>query len=329
MRTLIDTRKISHRNQLEYWNYAVCDTYFQLGLKVDAQVPVNGVLLAWKLSDSAVSLSSLESSPTCYFRNRAHMASSDEPYYLITIPCLTGIYFEQDGQHIDCQPGHFIVERSDLPYRFGYRNFNKVMVLKIPEKMVNNRIRGHLRYAGLSFSSSSGLGRIFFEKIRSIYTEFNCIDAASKSLLIEQLIDTFCLIIQNDERILGSEESSLTAFHLAKVEKFMDQHLSDPELTPEKIAKGCGISVRYLYKLFSSRNISPIRRLYEKRLESIHRKLVDWRSSIPIGELAYAHGFNEQAHFSRMFKTKFGVSPTELRKNNRNIANQSIKTEIE
>lgn len=34
----------------------------------------------------------------------------------------------------------------------------------------------------------------------------------------------------------------------------------------------------------------------------------------PISDIAFAHGFQSQSHFSRAFRQKFGCSPNQLRK---------------
>lgn len=314
MRRHFDTRQVADRHRRDYWHDAVCSTYFPLALNLDDDDPLGGQLLAWEFAGRNVSLSCLASPPAVYARSAAHIASSEEPSWLLTMPCGSAIHFEQDGQRVECEPGHFIVERSDLPYRFAYAAANRIMVLKVPETLVRERLGHGLDLAGLAFDCRTGLGRMFFEQVRALHDELDQLELPAQSLLLDQLLDSFCLIILNDPRVLSSEGSAMAAFHLANIERFIMAHLAEADLTPERIAQGCGISPRYLYKLLGGRDTSPTRLVYEKRLLAVYRQLADSRVKLPIAELAYAHGFNDPAHFSRSFRTRFGASPSEVRR---------------
>lgn len=61
-------------------------------------------------------------------------------------------------------------------------------------------------------------------------------------------------------------------------------------------------------------NISPGKWLLDKRLEFAKTNLVS--SNRPINEIAYMSGFENTTHFSRVFRNKYGKSPSEIRKDN-------------
>ncbi len=101
---------------------------------------------------------------------------------------------------------------------------------------------------------------------------------------------------------------------LQDVLRFIEVHLSDPQLSTAMVAKGCGISPRYLSYLLRLKETSFSELVWEQRLE----KARDWLSrsdprDISISEIAYGVGFKSPAHFSRMFKRVFGQNPREFR----------------
>ena len=51
----------------------------------------------------------------------------------------------------------------------------------------------------------------------------------------------------------------------------------------------------------------------QARLHECEKRLLASRDE-PIGDIAFAHGFRSQSHFSRAFRQKFGCSPNQLRK---------------
>ena len=131
------------------------------------------------------------------------------------------------------------------------------------------------------------------------------------------LVETALTLIGNAVR--ASEEAQLARQTIADrrlqdVLRFIEVHLSDPQLSTAMVAKGCGISPRYLSFLLRLKGTSFSELVWEQRLE----KAKSWLSAsdprdISISEIAYGVGFKSPAHFSRMFKRVFKVNPREFR----------------
>ena len=101
---------------------------------------------------------------------------------------------------------------------------------------------------------------------------------------------------------------------LQRMAIFMEDNLFDSTLSCEVVAAAMGISQRYLRKLCSSGGYSLSERILERRLEEASRRLSQsgpFNASITC--IAYDCGFKDPAHFSRAFKTKFGMNPREYR----------------
>ncbi len=83
--------------------------------------------------------------------------------------------------------------------------------------------------------------------------------------------------------------------------------------TIEEMAKAVNLSVAHLQKLFKSETGQPpIAYLREKRLEKACELLKDgWEQINQIGKQV---GMTNDSHFTRDFKKKYGVTPTEYRK---------------
>ena len=89
--------------------------------------------------------------------------------------------------------------------------------------------------------------------------------------------------------------------------------MSDCELDPESIARGCGISTRYLHELFRDTNQTLGSWIRDQRLEACREALRDQANRQSVAEIAYRWGFGDQAQFSRAFKAQYGVPPKEFR----------------
>jgi AraC family transcriptional activator of tynA and feaB len=108
-----------------------------------------------------------------------------------------------------------------------------------------------------------------------------------------------------------SRASRRTAM-LAEIRRHVRLHLQDPTLGPEAIARAHAISVRALHALFedSAESVAGL-----VRRERLARCLGDLQltSGGSVTEIAFRWGFRDAAHFSRVFKREFGLTPSEVR----------------
>ena len=95
-----------------------------------------------------------------------------------------------------------------------------------------------------------------------------------------------------------------------RIMKCINEHISDPEFNVEKLTENVGISRAQLHrKMKEITGISAgdfIRNLRLEQAASLIRE-----RKINVTQVAYAVGFNNQTHFSTVFKKHFGVTPSE------------------
>jgi AraC-like DNA-binding protein len=99
---------------------------------------------------------------------------------------------------------------------------------------------------------------------------------------------------------------------LEDVLRFIEVHLSDPNLSTSRAANGCGISARYLAALLQRHGTSFTALVWDQRLANA-QKWLSSSSDTMIAEVAYGVGFKSPAHFSRMFKRAFNINPRDYR----------------
>jgi AraC-like DNA-binding protein len=103
----------------------------------------------------------------------------------------------------------------------------------------------------------------------------------------------------------------------------------DCDITPESIAQANGISMRYLHSLFQQSGMTVCKWIWERRLKATREDLLDpTMEKSRVSEIAFRRGFNDPAHFSRAFKERFGLSPSQLRSKANEAANLPAASEI-
>lgn len=99
---------------------------------------------------------------------------------------------------------------------------------------------------------------------------------------------------------------------VTRIEAYVQQHLTDPALSPETIAHAHHISVRQLYKLWSERELSLAEWIMRGRLEGARHDMAKGGSP-GIAAVARQWGFTDPTHFGRRFRAAYGLSPREWR----------------
>lgn len=99
---------------------------------------------------------------------------------------------------------------------------------------------------------------------------------------------------------------------LTKAIRIMEDNIDTP-LPLCDIARLSGVSIRQLArKCETELGKSPGRHYLDLRLDHARELIIKTR--FPLTEVSYASGFNSSSWFSRAFRSKFGISPSALRK---------------
>ena len=109
------------------------------------------------------------------------------------------------------------------------------------------------------------------------------------------------------QRVSLQSRNGMRNAHLARSIEIMRDSIETP-VSPSEIAERLGISTRQLERLFGKYlNTSPKKYLMEMRLERAQKLLLQTEASIT--EVAFACGFENPGHFSRVYRSSFGVTP--------------------
>ena len=86
------------------------------------------------------------------------------------------------------------------------------------------------------------------------------------------------------------------------------------DLSPAMIAQKHHISLRYLHLIFSEQGTTVGTWLRSRRLAKCRGELANLRNDRSVTEIAMNWGFSDVAHFSRSFRSAYGVSPLRFRR---------------
>lgn len=129
--------------------------------------------------------------------------------------------------------------------------------------------------------------------------------------LIGHLYLFFDYLMQSSKSTKLVHSSKMSDFYIKEAIHFIEQNFQN-NITVEEIASVCGINRSYFGKIFrKSIGRSPQEFLMNYRMVKATELLK--LTSLSIAEIGSAVGYENQLHFSRAFKTIYGVSPREWR----------------
>jgi AraC-like DNA-binding protein len=99
-----------------------------------------------------------------------------------------------------------------------------------------------------------------------------------------------------------------------RLTSFIEKQLADPDLSPVMIAQKHHISPRYLHLIFSEQGTTVGTWIRSRRLAKCKAELGVLRNHRSITEIAMDWGFNDVAHFSRSFRSAYGMCPRKFRR---------------
>lgn len=189
---------------------------------------------------------------------------------------------------------HQFTSDNDVDYRRCVFNFGSVRELDelIDEKMREVSI----------LMLPDGLTEQF-ERLFSAAKEAP--DSSESKIMAKAVLALILCSIKND----GICEKAVSVHPIInQAVKYIDSHISEP-LKIEDIAKHLHISPSYLMKLFKSKmHISVYKYITEKRLVFAATQI---RGGVAATKAAEISGFPEYSSFYRLYKSRFGISPSE------------------
>lgn len=230
-----------------------------------------------------------------------------------------GILFQRGGSTC-CQeadrraivaPGDIAIWHSGRPLNFEMPdNFNKVCMV-VPVARFESVLPNAESYNGLHLKAETRLASLLGAYLGSLadntaHEDEPCGDVSAMDVTLELLSAT--MIASRRPHRDGSRSSLFE-----RIIRFIDHRLDDPALSPALVASANGISIRYLYLLFGEQEQTVSGWIRSRRLARCRAELGDTKNQSSITEIAYKWGFSDSAHFSRLFKSAYGMSPRAFR----------------
>ncbi len=252
--------------------------------------------------------------PVIIKRHPNHIIEDANHDYFLTALLEGKAVIQQADKTYIMNPGDLALMTGGLPYTIEYKKTSRRLIVRIPYEIFKQRLTNCEEKAIIGHLPNEGLGRVVNDLLKSVAFESESLNVTEQFTLTQSLLELTGALTRAIIKPQNLKSEPRHTDLLNRIFSYIEGHYMDSDLTPEKIAKGNGISTRYLHSLFRDSGTTVLKWVWERRLKAARNDLLDpGQAQARISEIAFRRGFNDSAHFSRTFRSRFGVSPSQLR----------------
>jgi len=297
--------------RLDAWRQAISGTFTDL-----VPDPVEGAI------DGLIEMSE------CADIHFAHIAGSSQTvrhvspsktsgYLFLNIPLAGWGDVRHAGGHCRLSPGWAVLVDPGEPFQLIHPESFRQLCVMLPDWIVRGRLETELgRVAWRPISLTSGVGGVLASAIGAALeggTRTECANRAA--LFVEVLVH----LLRSDDADDGdascpSIRGTAQSKAFGRIRDHIARHFSDEALSVASTAVALKCSGRSIHHICSGQGTTFGQMLIANRLEAAARMLLtDARSGKRVSEVAYGAGFSDISHFSKVFKKRYGKTPSAYR----------------
>ncbi|UKY48931.1 helix-turn-helix domain-containing protein [Streptomyces inhibens] len=258
----------------------------------------------------SMQLSTVNANPATVLRTPRLAKTDWEPVLFISLQVSGESAVVQDGRHAVLCPGDIAFYDTRRPYTLLFdrgvdMHFFRIPISEIalPDAAIHEVTARTLGADG----SISGLTSGYLSRLAA---SPQLHEGTASPLLAAPSMELVRAVIASEAEKPALGTGSFHETLGLRILEYMRTHLADRDLTPASVAQAHHISVRYLYAILARSDISFGEWVRTHRLDECRRELSRRPPSADtVSAIAHRWGFKSSSHFSRAFKSAFGVSP--------------------
>ena len=243
---------------------------------------------------------------------RAQIAHGDEAHLTVMMVAEGSetLRFGSGDDEVHLTEGMFVLWNSSRPMAFATGE-SLQMSLQIPEAELLRRLPRVRDFLGRPMGGLHGAGGLFVDHLRSLIRRFGELPPTSREPVLNATLDLLSACLGEQPELPSPRVRQLM---LQQVQSHIEKRLADPALCVASLARSFRMSERNIHKLFAGTGTTVSAHIRDRRLAMCRRDLVS--SSLrarQVAEIAHHWGFTDPGHFSKAFRTAYGMSPSEWR----------------
>ena len=231
---------------------------------------------------------------------------------------LAGMKGDADGRDVNAPPGSFHLRDLARPSALRV-DFVDAIVLAMPRDRAPSWLVDQ-NVHGMSLDGTSQITRLLTGHLVALLDAAPGLSLEEGVASIEAALVMVERAFKSTGQLTASQSAALYRRLRASAVALIDQKLHERDLKIDDLVRALGASRATLFRAFASSGGINLH-IRHRRLDRAHEALLAREGRHPsIAEIARAHGFASESHFSRSFQDRFGHRPGALQGSDRTAA---------
>jgi AraC family transcriptional activator of tynA and feaB len=229
-----------------------------------------------------------------------------EELVVLHMPVSGGWSFEGLHDTFELPAGQLCVRSNDRAWQFGIAPATRTNVLAVPAQELRS-VLGDQPFVG---SQSTPEARLLSAYMELVTANVDGLTDAGLRQARHALVELLKGVLA-ERNVVADEPVFLPALADA-ARQLAEVRLLDAGLSARSLARLLNVSVRTLYRAFAESDESVMAYVRGRRLDQARRELAIGGTTV--SELAARWQFADGSHFTRAFKDRYGMAPTDYAK---------------
>ncbi|UGS34568.1 AraC-like ligand-binding domain-containing protein [Capillimicrobium parvum] len=309
----ISTALVQRNERFDYWADASSRMFAPLEGAPVSDSPFWGRMDTHALG--AVQLTDLAATGHSVHRSARHIAAYDPEVFKLSLQLRGSSVISQQDRVAHLRPGDMTLYESSRPYSVRGMAPFEMAIFVFPRNLFRLSLRRMEGRTATRIAGDSGIADVIGPFLRALTARASRGELPARcDELGEGVVDLVSALYArgpDGEPPVGRTERDT---QLTAIKAFIEEHLRDDDLSPDLVARAHYVSKRHLYKLFETEDVGVSEYIRHQRLERCRQDLRDPAlGHESLSRIAADWGFTRAEHFSRLFRSAYGCSPSEYR----------------
>lgn len=309
--SLFTTGHLRPRDQFEAWHESI-SVIFDVAPPAEHR-PEGGfaaTVRGWHLGGLLISQVDFDSQR--FVRDRRKTIADGLDHYLVQLYATGGLVGEAADQGRVLNGGD--VQILDLTQsNVTQAAPSGTVAIVVPRETLDQALPAPGDLHGLILRGHTGMGGLLGDYMRSLVARAESMTLAEAPLVAQATTEMIAACFQSTAETTERARAAIDQTMRQRIQRHITANLDSPALQAEALCAQFRISRSQLYRLFEPLG-GVAHYIQEQRVTRACAELCNpAHDHRRIYEIAFALGFSSEAHFSRVFRSTFGLSPSDVR----------------
>lgn len=311
---MVTTHAVPPRDRFEYWRELIRQRTSLCFRMQPVTGPAHCALRAETIGDLAL-LHLHGGVVKRYTRTRAEISRSQVPFYFAHIQLEGDCTVRRGEQEIRLRRGDAFIIDPRHEFEMELSRSRTTLVARIPREWLSGRVSRPDRVHGAVLRGRRPFARLMMGYLFNGFEIASRLPAETSVVFSRHAAELTAHALKETWAENPAPSTAWREAMFVRACRTIALRSADPQLTPHTIACKLGISTRLLQRIFAERGETVMKHVFGERVDrSAELLLTRDAAHRSITDIALSCGFNDSAHFTRVFAARMGMTPSRWRR---------------